>query len=116
MFVGPTIGQTADRTRLHTLALFICAILAAAAGMGYVSLSGFWLLSLAALAQAAMLAPIVPLSDALATTAANQSLSGKTRQFDYGWVRASGSAAFVIGTTLSGWALGQSWSDSPAVA
>jgi PPP family 3-phenylpropionic acid transporter len=85
--------------------LFICTILAAVAGLGYVSLSGFWLLSPAALIQAAMLAPIVPLSDALATTAANQSLSGKIQRFGYGWLRASGSAAFVIGTTLSGWVL-----------
>lgn len=107
MFAGPAIGQMADRTRRHTLVLLICAILAAIAGLGYVSLSGFSLLLLAALMQAAMLAPIVPLSDALATTAANQSLSGKIRQFDYGWVRASGSAAFVIGTTLSGWVLGK---------
>ncbi len=107
IFAGPAIGQMADRTRLHTLVLLVCAVLAAIAGLGYVSLSGFRLLLLAALMQAAMLAPIVPLSDALATTAANQSLSGKIQQFDYGWVRASGSAAFVIGTTLSGWALGK---------
>jgi MFS transporter, PPP family, 3-phenylpropionic acid transporter len=107
MFAGPAIGQMADRTRLHTLTLLICAMLAAIAGLGYVSLSGFKLLLLAALMQAVTLAPIVPLSDALATTAANQSLSAKIRQFDYGWVRASGSAAFVIGTTLSGWVLGK---------
>jgi MFS transporter, PPP family, 3-phenylpropionic acid transporter len=107
MFAGPAIGHMADRTRLHTLMLFICAILAAIAGLGYVSLSGFERLLPVALMQAAMLAPIVPLSDALATTAANQGLSGKIQQFDYGWVRASGSAAFVIGTTLSGWTLGK---------
>ena len=27
--------------------------------------------------------------------------------FDYGWLRASGSAAFIIGTTVSGWAAGK---------
>ena len=107
MFAGPALGQMADRTRRHTLLLLICSILAAIAGLGYVSLSGFRPLLLVALMQAAMLAPIVPLSDALATTAANQGLSGKMQQFDYGWVRASGSAAFVLGTMLSGWALGR---------
>jgi PPP family 3-phenylpropionic acid transporter len=53
-----------------------------------------------------MLAPIVPLSDALATTAAHTSESDGGRRFDYGWLRASGSAAFIIGTTASGWATG----------
>jgi PPP family 3-phenylpropionic acid transporter len=75
--------------------------------LGYVSLSGFALLLTAALVQAVALAPIVPLSDGLATRAANEKPTGKIRQFDYGWVRASGSAAFVIGTTLSGWVLGK---------
>ena len=59
---------------------------------------------LVALVHAAMLAPIVPLSDALATTAAHRSKSGEGRRFEYGWLRASGSAAFVVGTMLSGWA------------
>jgi len=104
---GPAVSQIADRTRLHTLMLSICAILAGIAGSGYVLLSGFWPLLLAALIQAAMLAPIVPLSDALATTAADQSRSSENQKFDYGWLRASGSAAFVMGTTLSGWALGK---------
>jgi PPP family 3-phenylpropionic acid transporter len=50
-----------------------------------------------------MLAPIVPLSDALATTAAHESETGGRRRFDYGWLRASGSAAFIVGATVSGW-------------
>jgi MFS transporter, PPP family, 3-phenylpropionic acid transporter len=54
-----------------------------------------------------MLAPIVPLSDALATTAAHRSESDGGRRFDYGWLRASGSAAFIVGTTMSGWAAGK---------
>jgi len=107
IFAGPAVSQIADRTRLHTLVLSTCAILAAIAGSGYVLLSGFWPLLLAALIQAAMLAPIVPLSDALATTAADQSRSSENQKFDYGWLRSSGSAAFVMGTMLSGWALGK---------
>ena len=51
-----------------------------------------------------MLAPIVPLSDALATTAARTSEFGEGRRFEYGWLRAAGSAAFIVGTMLSGWA------------
>jgi PPP family 3-phenylpropionic acid transporter len=46
---------------------------------------------------------LVPLSDALATTAAHRSERGDGRRFAYGWLRACGSAAFVAGTTASGW-------------
>ena len=77
--------------------------MAAVAGLGYVMIQGFAGLLLVALVQAAMLAPIVPLSDALATTAALSSESGGGRRFEYGWLRASGSAAFIVGTMLSGW-------------
>jgi hypothetical protein len=34
MFAGPVIGQMADRIRVHTVTLFMCAILAAIAGLG----------------------------------------------------------------------------------
>jgi PPP family 3-phenylpropionic acid transporter len=55
------------------------------------------------LLHAAMLAPIVPLSDALATTAAHESESDGKRRFEYGWLRASGSAALIVGAIVSGW-------------
>ena len=42
-----------------------------------------------------MLVPIVPLSDALAATAADESESEDKRRFDYGWLRAYGSAGLV---------------------
>ena len=82
----------------------MCSFVAAVAGLGYVMIQGFAGLLLVALVQAAMLAPIVPLSDALSTTAARRSETGEDRRFEYGWLRASGSAAFIVGTMLSGWA------------
>jgi MFS transporter, PPP family, 3-phenylpropionic acid transporter len=103
VFAGPAVGHLADRLRRHTFILCACALVAAVAGLGYVIIQGFAGLLLVALVQAAMLAPIVPLSDALATTAARRSETGEGRRFEYGWLRASGSAAFVIGTMLSGW-------------
>jgi MFS transporter, PPP family, 3-phenylpropionic acid transporter len=103
VFAGPAVGHVADRLRRHTLTLCACALVAAVAGLGYVMIQGFAGLLLVALVQAAMLAPIVPLSDALATTAALSSESGGGRRFEYGWLRASGSAAFIVGTMLSGW-------------
>ena len=103
VFAGPAVGHVADRLRRHTLILCACALVAAVAGLGYVMIQGFAGLLLVALVQAAMLAPIVPLSDALATTAARRSESGEGRRFEYGWLRATGSAAFIVGTMLSGW-------------
>ena len=68
---------------------------------------GLGSLLLVGLLHAAMLVPIAPLSDALATTAAHESESKGRVRFDYGWLRASGSAAFIVGTMLSGWAAGK---------
>jgi MFS transporter, PPP family, 3-phenylpropionic acid transporter len=103
VFAGPAVGHLADRLRQHTLTLCVCSFVAAFAGLGYVMIQGFAGLLMVALVHAAMLAPIVPLSDALATTAARESEPGADRRFEYGWLRAAGSAAFIVGTTLSGW-------------
>ena len=107
VLAGPVVGHTADRLQRHTLALCACAPAAAVAGLGYGMIRGFGGLLIVALFHAAMLAPIVPISDALATTAARQSEVGESQRFEYGWLRASGSAAFVVGTLLSGWGAGQ---------
>ena len=104
---GPAIGHAADRLHRHTLILCGCALVAAVAGLGYSMMHGLGNLLVVGLLHAAMLAPIVPLSDALATTAAHESESEGGLRFDYGWLRASGSAAFIIGTTMSGWAAGK---------
>ncbi len=103
VFAGPAVGHLADRLRQHALTLCTCALVAAVAGLGYVVIQGFAGLLVVTLVHAAMLAPIVPLSDALATTAARRSGTGEGRRFEYGWLRASGSAAFIVGTMLSGW-------------
>jgi PPP family 3-phenylpropionic acid transporter len=103
---GPAIGHTADRKRSHTTTLCMCAFAAAVVSIGYVTIRGFSGLLMVAVSHAAMLAPIVPISDALATTAAWQSET-EGQRFEYGWLRASGSAAFVAGTVLSGWSANQ---------
>jgi PPP family 3-phenylpropionic acid transporter len=104
---GPVIGHAADRFQEHTAMLCMCAFAATVASVGYVTIHGLGGLLMVAISHAAMLAPIVPISDALATTAARQSES-EGRRFEYGWLRASGSAAFVAGTVLSGWSAHQS--------
>jgi PPP family 3-phenylpropionic acid transporter len=89
VLAGPAVGHVADRLRRHTVTLCACALVAAVAGLGYVMIRGFSGLLLVALVQAAMLAPKVPLSDALTTTAARRSETGEGRRFEYGWLRAS---------------------------
>jgi PPP family 3-phenylpropionic acid transporter len=103
VLAGPAIGHAADRLRRHTSILCGCSFVAAIAGLGYLMMQGLGSLLLVGLLHAAILAPIVPISDALATTAAHASESDGGRRFDYGWLRASGSAAFIVGTMLSGW-------------
>jgi PPP family 3-phenylpropionic acid transporter len=56
------------------------------------------------LLQAAALAPLVPLADALSLAHARPRQN--TGGFEYGWVRGVGSAAFVVGTLLAGQAAG----------
>jgi PPP family 3-phenylpropionic acid transporter len=55
-----------------------------------------------ALAQASLLAPLAPLSDALALCASTAETQPGARRFQYGWVRGIGSAAFVAGSLLAG--------------
>ena len=79
VLAGPAIGHAADRLHRHTSTLCGCALVAAVAGFGYLMMHGLGSLLVVGLLHAAMLAPIVPLSDALATTAAHASESdGRT--------------------------------------
>jgi len=82
------------------LALF--AISAALASLLYLPTHSFWLLVLVNLIQAAMLAPLAPLSDALALSWSRSAMHGDSRAFEYGWVRGIGSAAFVAGLLVAG--------------
>jgi PPP family 3-phenylpropionic acid transporter len=84
--------------------LAVCAILAGSAALVYLAAHGFWPVMLVSLFQAAVLAPLVPLADALSL--ANARAGKNAGGFEYGWVRGVGSAAFVAGTLLAGHAAG----------
>jgi PPP family 3-phenylpropionic acid transporter len=84
--------------------LVVCISLAAAVTLGYLAAHGFWILLGMSLLHAASLAPITILADALALGSASLPSSGR-RGFEYGWVRGTGSAAFIAGTLLSGQAV-----------
>lgn len=99
LLAAPTAGRIADR--LHALrgVLVLCIALAALATLGYIPARDFaWFLAIA-IAQAAMLAPMTVLADALALGHASRGA------FEYGWVRGTGSAAFIVGTLVAGQAI-----------
>ena len=101
---GPLCGRLADRTQALRALLAWCAALAAVVAFGLLSAHGFSALVTISVVHAAALAPITTLADALALGAA-MSRDGNTR-FQYGWVRGSGSAMFIIGTMVSGHVVG----------
>jgi PPP family 3-phenylpropionic acid transporter len=99
---GPTAGALADRRQARRAVLALSALAAAGLAPAYLVVFSFWPVLALAVAQAAALAPLAPLSDALALAAAAPQ---RGRGFSYGTVRGAGSAAFILGTLLSGWAV-----------
>jgi PPP family 3-phenylpropionic acid transporter len=97
---GPIAGRLADRFLLFRAELAVCAILGAGATLLYLLGAGFWAIMGIGLLQAAAMAPLVPLADALSLAHARRPQHGAG--FEYGWVRGVGSAAFVAGTVLAG--------------
>jgi MFS transporter, PPP family, 3-phenylpropionic acid transporter len=100
LICGPLAGRLADRFHVFRAELAACAILAAGAALAYFAAHGFWTVMVVGLFQAAALAPLVPLADALSL--ANARAGQNTEAFEYGWVRGVGSAAFIAGTMLAG--------------
>ena len=98
--VGPVSGFLADRFNAPRLVFAISSAGAALAVLCYLPAYAFWPILVVSLAQAAVLTPIPPLADALALAGARGG-----REFDYGWVRGAGSAAFIGGTLLAGQAI-----------
>jgi PPP family 3-phenylpropionic acid transporter len=99
---APTAGRVADRLAALRPTLSLCAAAAALASLllliprhPALILGILFLYSIA-------LAPVVPLSDALALGAAKPEASSHERRFRYGWVRGTGSAAFILGALAGG--------------
>jgi MFS transporter, PPP family, 3-phenylpropionic acid transporter len=105
MISAPIVGRVADRYRAWRLPLVTCATAAGVAALGYLPARGFAPLMIVGLVHFASLAPLAPVSDALALAAARRDPDRKG--FEYGWVRGSGAAAFIIGSVLAGQAIGR---------
>jgi MFS transporter, PPP family, 3-phenylpropionic acid transporter len=105
LLTSPLAGRIGDLFQAIRLVLVICIALAASVTLGYLAAHGFWILLGMSLLHAASLAPITVLADALALGSAAPSPPSDRRGFEYGWVRGTGSAAFIAGTLLSGQAV-----------
>jgi PPP family 3-phenylpropionic acid transporter len=101
---GPLCARLADLTQALRGVLAACAILAGFVALGLLLARGFTPLLMTSLLHASALAPITTLADALALGAAVSRDVGP--QFEYGWVRGTGSAVFVLGTLVSGQVVG----------
>jgi len=90
------VGRLADHLQALRWTLVVCVALAALVTFLYLPAHGFTAFFAVSLLHALMLAPMTLLADALTLGAA------KRAGFEYGWVRGTGSAAFIIGTLLAG--------------
>jgi PPP family 3-phenylpropionic acid transporter len=100
LLAGPMVGMFADRVASLRFALAVCIALAAASAAALSLAYSFAALLFIAVIQAASLAPTTSLADALSVNAARPQLAGK--EFEYGWIRGSGSLAFIFGTLTVG--------------
>ena len=98
LIAGPLVGRISDLLGTLRGVLAICAACAGSVALALLIAKGFWPLLAIHVAQAAALAPTTTLADALAVSAATRPAKG----FEYGWVRGSASAAFVLGTLFAG--------------
>jgi PPP family 3-phenylpropionic acid transporter len=105
LLTGPLAGRLGDFIQGLRLVLVGCLGLAAVVTLGYLPAQGFGPFLALSLGHAAALAPVTILADALALGAAVPPSGSGQRGFEYGWVRGTGSAAFIGGTLLSGQAV-----------
>ena len=105
LLTAPLAGRIGDLIQGLRIVLVVCIALAASVTLGYLAAHGFWILLGMSLLHAASLAPITILADALALASASPPPSSGRPGFEYGWVRGTGSAAFIAGTLLSGQAV-----------
>lgn len=96
LLASPAAGRIADRIRNLRLVLVVCTALAAFATLAYLPAYGFGGLLPVYLAHGVLLAPVAMLADALALR----------QRLEYGWVRGTGSGAFIVATLSAGQAVG----------
>ena len=102
---APAAGRVADRLAALRPTLSLCAAAAALASLLLLIPRHPALILGILFIYSVALAPVVPLSDALALGAAKPEVQTRQPGFRYGWVRGTGSAAFIIGALGGGQAI-----------
>jgi PPP family 3-phenylpropionic acid transporter len=102
---APTAGRVADRLAALRPTLSLCAGAAAVASLLLLIPRHPALILGILFLYSVALAPVVPLSDALALAAATPGAGVQQPGFRYGLVRGTGSAAFIIGALAGGQAI-----------
>src|SRR5215510_9887585 len=105
LLTAPLAGRLGDVLQGLRVVLVVCLVLAAVVTLGYLPAQGVWPFLALSIGHAAALAPVTILADALALGAAVPPPGSGRRGFEYGWVRGTGSAAFIGGTLLAGQAV-----------
>jgi PPP family 3-phenylpropionic acid transporter len=105
LLTAPLAGRLGDALQALRGVLAVCTGLAAAVTLTYYAVQGVGILLGVSLLQAAALAPMTVLADALALGSAAPPSHSNRLGFEYGWVRGAGSAAFIGGTLLAGQAV-----------
>jgi MFS transporter, PPP family, 3-phenylpropionic acid transporter len=113
LIAGPVAARVADRLQQLRQVLAAACALAACLAFGLPWVAGFWILLIVRLCQEAALTPTTSLADALAV-GASKSRAPPGTGFEYGWVRGSASAAFVLGTLAAGQVIG--WTTLTSIA
>jgi MFS transporter, PPP family, 3-phenylpropionic acid transporter len=98
---APLASRIADLVQGLRVMLVVSIAAAAVVTLGYLPARGFWMVVAVMMLHAWALAPMTVLADALALGAAV-----RTAGFEYGRVRGTGSSAFILGTLVSGQAIG----------
>lgn len=113
LIAGPAAARLADRSQRLRHVLAAAAALAACLAFTLPWVAGFWIFLIVRLCHEAALTPTTSLADALALNA-SRSRATPGANFEYGWVRGSASAAFVLGTLAAGHVIG--WAALPSIA
>ncbi|MDB5413530.1 MAG: transporter [Rubritepida sp.] len=100
LIAAPLGGRLADRAGDVRRVLAAASLIAAACAAGYGLAAGLALLLAVQVLHSIAVAPVVPLSDALAVGAV------RAGNFDYARVRAAGSITYIFGAVLAGQAVG----------
>ncbi|MBV8032142.1 MAG: MFS transporter, partial [Betaproteobacteria bacterium] len=100
--MAPLAARAADRLQSLRRVLAACIAAGSAATSAYTAAGSAAAMIALLLLQAAALAPMTLLADALALGHARPR---KASGFEYGWVRGAGSAAFIAGTLAAGQAI-----------